>query len=93
MVSPRTLKIRLDKDGYYMELDDEIQSYTEEDAHWYLCKKGEKLAQIGYKGFWVNYPSPDVPRSVIEEAEDLTDKFSETIFDYYFFNKDYVADH
>ena len=94
MGNPRILKEPIDGHyGYYMELDTAKQYCAQEDAHWHLCKNGRRIGQISYRGVWTEYPPTDVSRQVIKEAERLTDKYSDRIYEYYFYNKENGADY
>ncbi len=93
MGNPNRLKEDLDEYGYYMEIDIAKQYCAQEEAHWHLCKNGRRIGQISYKGVWTEYPSTDVPRSVVKEAERLTERLSDKIYEAYFYNKVNGADY
>ena len=93
MGNPRTLRVNLNEHGYRMELDTAKQYCAQEPPHWHLCKNGIRVGQISADGLWTEYPSTDVSRRAIEEAESLTRSYRSEIIEYYNYNKENGADY
>lgn len=86
------IRLRIDiTDGYYMELDVSKSDCNREEAHWHLCKHGNRIGQISYYGSWTKKPS-EANSYIIREAEELTSQNSSDILNYYNHNKKNGAD-
>lgn len=77
--------------GYSMEVDIKKDDCNRERPHWHLCKNGRRIGQI-----WVSSVTweslPDVGKSIREEAEDFTRRYSDDITKAYLNNQKFGAE-
>ena len=88
--------IRFEKDlssyGYHMEVDlRKSDCNREKTPHWHLCSKRQREGSINIYGTWVECPS--VSRSIIEEAEELTERYRDEIIRVYEHNREDGSDY
>lgn len=85
MGHPRSLKIGLATQGYYMELDTSKNHCQRVPTHWHLCYRGDRIGSITPNGIWKELP--DISPTIREQAEKLTSIYEEVIYETYVFNK------
>ena len=92
MGSPMRFEKDLNEYGYHMEVDIKKDDCNRErTVHWHLCKNGRRIAQIWVPS--VTWESrPDVSKSIREEAENLTRRYSSDITRAYINNQEYGAE-
>ncbi len=74
--------------GYHMEIDvTKDDCNRERTPHWHLVCKGRRIGSINIYGIWAS--KPDVSRSIMKEAEDLTSTWASEISEAYENNRIY----